>query len=178
MQIIFFTGYIVYVHVFVMNAKENQHFSQINSNWKETTIVFFFLIFITMLVLYQTNSLSKKKDRSPSKIKSYKSFSNMAAGHCSLLKLRPCWKNSYNSYFWTVTYTFFRIKLLVWYRTSIVMKIRKKNNGGFFSVAIYMRKMLISLAFISKTCTYTIYPVKNNLHGDLHFLFHIYNPII
>ena len=28
----FFTGYIVYVHVFVMNARENQHFSQIKSN--------------------------------------------------------------------------------------------------------------------------------------------------
>ena len=135
---LFFYGYIVYVHVFVMNARENQHFSQINSNWKETTIVFFLLIFITMLVLYQTNSLSKKKDRSPSKIKSYKSFSNMAAGHCSLLKLRPCWKNSYNSYFWTVTYTFFAM-------LYFILKLLKVLHWKFFLKILFFLHLIIGV---------------------------------
>ena len=109
MQINFYGVYWIYTS-FVINARENHHFSHINSNLKKFTIVLV-LMFITMLVLYQTNNLSQKKYRSPSKFKSYKSYSNMAAGHCSLLELHHghCYSQIY-----TILVKFYLYLCLIW----------------------------------------------------------------
>ena len=77
--------------------------------------------------------------RSPSKIKSYKSLSNMAAGHCSLLIGKTLITLNFGR--WPIL--FFDLSCWSDMELALLWKLEKKTNSVFFTVAIYLRKMLI-----------------------------------